>query len=82
MYKKIVLGTVSALMLVSSAYADNVEGSVQKIDQQEGTLQLNDGNLYKLPAEFDYSSISEGANVVVTYDVDGEDRRVSAVESK
>jgi len=82
MYKKIVLGIVSALVLASSAYADSVEGSIEKIDQQEGTLQLNDGNLYKLPAEFNYSSIVEGANVVVTYDVDGEDRRASAVENK
>jgi len=82
MYKKIVLGAVSAIMLASSAYADNIEGSIQKIDPQEGTIQLNDGNVYKLPGEFDYSSISEGANVVVTYDVDGEDRRVSGVETK
>jgi len=82
MYKKIVLGTISALVMASAAYADNVEGTVEKIDQQQGTLQLNDGNLYKLPAEFNYDSVSEGANVAVTYDVEGEDRVVSAVEAK
>jgi len=82
MYKKIVLSTVSALMLASSAYADTIEGSIQKVDQSEGTLQLSDGNVYKLPGEFDYNSVSEGANVVVTYDVDGENRNVSNVEAK
>jgi len=82
MYKKIALGAFPAIILASSAYADNVEGSIQKIDQQEGVIHLNDGNLYKLPGEFDYSSISEGLNVVLTYDVDGEERRVSDVEHK
>jgi len=82
MYKKIVLGAIPAIILASSVYADDIEGAIQKIDQQEGTLQLSDGNVYKLPSEFDYSSISEGSNVVVTYDVDGEERRVSGVEAK
>jgi len=82
MYKKIVLGATAVFMFASSAYADNVEGSIQKIDQKEGTLQLSDGNLYKLPNGFDYESIGEGAQVTVTYDVDGENRNVSAVEPK
>jgi len=82
MYKKIVVSAIAGLMLSSVAYADDVEGSIQQINQQEGTLQLSDGNVYKLPAEFDYSAVSEGLDVVVTYDVDGETRRVSNVAPK
>jgi len=80
MYKKLVVSTAAALMLSSSAYAESVTGTVEQIDQQAGTIKLNDGNIYKLPGEFDYSVVVEGGNISVTYDLDGDVRQVTGLD--
>jgi len=80
MYKKLVVSAAVVFMLSSAAYAENVTGSVEKINPQEGTINLSDGNTYKLPGEFDYSIINEGMNVAITYDLDGDVRQVSGLD--
>jgi Protein of unknown function (DUF1344) len=43
-------------------------------------LKLDDGNVYKLPGEFDYTVISKDMKVLIVYDVTGNDKVVTDIE--
>ena len=58
----------AALMFSGSAFAAEAEGHIEKIDTDNLTITLDDGKSYKLPGEFDMSSIKEGMEVLIAYD--------------
>lgn len=69
------LGLILAatLLATSAAFAAEAEGEIKKIDANKLTITLSDGNSYRLPGEFDVSTLKEGMDIVLSYDeVDGE----------
>jgi len=70
---RLALTFVAALLTTGAAFAADAEGEIKKIDANKLTITLSDGNSYKLPGEFDVSSLKEGMDIVLSYDeVDGE----------
>ncbi|WP_420959763.1 DUF1344 domain-containing protein [Brucella sp. IR073] len=62
------------------AMADDAQGKITHIDEESNTITLDDGNVYKLPGEFDYSAINEGMKVALSYDVVDKDRFITDIE--
>lgn len=61
------------LLSIAGAYAADTEGAIKKIDRDNLTITLDNGEKFKLPGEFDVSALEEGMDVVIAYDeVDGE----------
>lgn len=56
----------------SAAFAGEDEGKIKKIDADNMVIQLEDGKSYKLPGEFDMTSISPGVTVLLTFDKVGD----------
>ena len=70
---RIALTLAAALLATTAAFAAEAEGEIKKIDANKLTITLSDGNSYKLPGEFDVSSLKEGMDIVLSYDeVNGE----------
>lgn len=63
------LTVAAALLATTAAFADDAEGEITKIDAAKLTITLNDGKSYKLPGEFDVSTLKEGMDIVLSYDV-------------
>jgi hypothetical protein len=66
--------------LPNTSLADEVEGKITAIDENSQTLKLEDGSVYKLPGEFDYSVIEKDMQVTIIFDVSGEDKMVTDIE--
>ncbi len=66
--------------LPHTALADEAEGKIVSIDEGTQTIKLDDGNVYKLPGEFDYTVISKDMKVLIVYDVAGNDKVVTDIE--
>ncbi|GAB1581265.1 DUF1344 domain-containing protein [Phyllobacterium phragmitis] len=62
------------------AMADDAEGKITSIDEDNDTITLDDGKAYKLPGEFDYSAISEGMKVMISFDVVDQERFITNIE--
>ena len=58
----------AAVVAVGPALAADADGTVQKVDPAEMTIQLDDGKTYKLPPEMDITAVEEGAEVFIAYD--------------
>jgi Protein of unknown function (DUF1344) len=73
---------IAAMMfaLPDVALADEIEGKIEAIDETAQTLKLDDGSVYKLPGEFDYSVIEKNMKVTIVFDVSGEDKMVTDIE--
>ncbi len=73
---------IAALLfaLPNTALADEIEGKIAAIDEANQTLKLDDGSVYKLPGEFDYSVIEKDMQVMIIFDVSGEDKMVTDIE--
>lgn len=71
---RIFLGALAAAVVFSgAAFAAETEGLIKSIDKENSTITLDDGKSYKLPGEFDASSLKEGMDIVLAYDkVDGQ----------
>jgi hypothetical protein len=67
--------------LPHTAYADEAQGKVVSVDEDSQTLKLDNGATYKLPGEFDYSILHKDMNIIVVYDVEGNDKIVTDVEN-
>ena len=52
-------------MLSGAAYAAEAEGQIKKIDIDQLTITLDNGKSYKLPGEFDVSTLKEGMEIVL-----------------
>jgi hypothetical protein len=66
--------------LPNTSLADEIEGKIASIDENNQTLKLEDGSVYKLPGEFDYSVIEKDMQVMIIFDVSGEDKMVTDIE--
>jgi hypothetical protein len=66
--------------LPDASLADEIEGKIAAIDESNQTLKLEDGSVYKLPGEFDYSVIEKDMQVTIIFDVSGEDKMVTDIE--
>jgi hypothetical protein len=66
--------------LPHTAQADEAIGKIVSIDETDQSLKLDDGNVYKLPGEFDYTVIAADMKVMIVYDVSGEDKMVTDIE--
>jgi len=69
--RKIIIAAGAAAMLAASTvagYAAEAKGAITAIDPAAGTVTLADGQIYKLPAQFDAASLQVGQDVTVTYD--------------
>lgn len=62
----------AASLAAGTAFAAEADGTVQKVDPAEMTIQLDDGQTYKLPPEMDITAVEEGVEVVIAYD-EGDD---------
>lgn len=73
MKKLMIAASAAALLAASSfaAFAAEVQGSITSIDAAAGTVTLDDGNTYVLPADFDVAALSQGEKVTLTVSDDG-----------
>jgi hypothetical protein len=67
------LATASILSpLTSLAQSADVEATIDSVDVNALTLTLDDGEVYKVPEEFNFEGLEAGVKVVVFYtEVDG-----------
>lgn len=82
MNRLMIAAGAAALLAAStfSAFAAEVTGAITAVDPATGTVTLDDGRVYVLPADFDVASITAGAMVKITYEeVDGK-LTITAVE--
>lgn len=71
---------IIASLFSTVAMADDVEGKITGINQDKETITLDDGKVYKLPGEFDYSAISKGMKVIILYDEADNTRFVTDIQ--
>ncbi|MCR4266728.1 DUF1344 domain-containing protein [Nitratireductor sp. ZSWI3] len=75
---RIVAAAVVLCALVFPALAADAEGTVTKVDQENLTITLENGQTYKLPAEMDASVIEPGMDVVIAYrDVENGEKQIT-----
>jgi len=79
---KKLLGAVSVVTLLASggvALADDAAGTVAAVDVAAGTLSLEDGTAFVAGEGVSLEGLEAGANVTVTYEVQGEQNVATAV---
>ena len=78
---RILIGaTVATLMLSGAAFAAEAEGQIKKVDTDKLTITLDNGKSYKLPGEFDVSTLKEGMEIVLAYDEVGGENVITDME--
>ncbi len=70
----------ATLVFTGAALAAQAEGHIKKIDGDNLTITLDDGKSYKLPGEFDMTSIKEGMEVLIAYDKIGGENLITDME--
>lgn len=80
MRKLVFAGILATFLFPALAFADDVKGTITVIDQDNNTIELDNGKTYSLPGEFDYSVLNEGMKVIVFYDTEGNNRYVTDIE--
>lgn len=78
--KTILTALAAVSLLTLSAYAAEVEGTVQTIDPATRTITLDDGTSFKVGEAVDLASVTAGAKVKLT--VDDTTSEVTAVEAQ
>src|SRR5262245_17873707 len=71
---------VATFAFGSAAFAAEAEGQIKKIDTDKLTITLDNGKSYKLPGEFDVSSLKEGMEVLIAYDQVGGENLITDME--
>jgi len=72
---------VAAMLLFSgAALAAEAEGQIKKIDADNQTITLDNGKSYKLPGEFDATSLKEGMEILIAYDQVGGENLITDME--
>lgn len=71
---------IIASLFSTVAMADDVEGKITGINKDQETITLDDGKIYKLPGEFDYSVISKGMKVIILYDEADDTRFITDIQ--
>ena len=59
------------------AHAADDEGKIAEVDANGMTITLENGNTYKLSAEFDVEALEPGMEVVLAYDTIGGEKTVT-----
>lgn len=69
----VILSAASFLLPFSSfAQSADVESTIAKVDTNGLSLTLEDGKVYRVPEEFNFSGLAKGVKVLVFYtEVDG-----------
>jgi hypothetical protein len=70
--RSVLIALLGLFAATSLAFAGQDEGKITKIDADNMVIQLEDGKSYKLPGEFDMTSIEEGVTVLLSYDKVGD----------
>jgi len=66
--------------LSAAALADSADGTITRLDENDNTVTLDNGKVYKLPGEFDYSDFHVGQKVSLFYDSDPSGSYVTDIE--
>ena len=70
---RLLLAALIWVLAATVAQSAETTGIIDRIDEESGTLVLQDGTTYQLPGEFNVSDLTPGTRVVVVYDeLDGE----------
>ncbi|MEZ5841850.1 MAG: DUF1344 domain-containing protein [Hyphomicrobiales bacterium] len=56
-------------LLATAAAADDMQGTIKKIDTDKGIMVLADGSQFVIPDEFNIEGLDPGTKVLVFYDV-------------
>jgi Cu/Ag efflux protein CusF len=80
MMRTLLAAIITAFALSSAAFAAEAEGQIKKIDVDKLTITLDNGKSYKLPGEFDVSSLKEGMDVLIAYDQIGGENLITDME--
>jgi hypothetical protein len=80
MRKLMIAAGAAALLAASSlaALAAEADGAVASVDAAAGTVTLNDGNTYTLPAGFDAAALQAGTKVHIIYEQDADGKMVAS----
>ena len=65
---KILAATIASLAFIGTAYAADVEGTVQAVDPATRSITLEDGKTYVVPESISVEGLAAGAKVKVTVD--------------
>ncbi|KQQ91146.1 DUF1344 domain-containing protein [Aureimonas sp. Leaf324] len=71
MTRRVVAFFACSFLSVSASYpaaAREVDGTIERIDRDDASLELSDGATYQLPETFDYTAVRPGMQVVVVYE--------------
>jgi hypothetical protein len=81
MNKLMIAASAAALLAVSSAAALAAEasGAIASVDTAAGTVTLDSGQTFSLPASLDAASLQVGQQVMITYEQSA-DGQMSASE--
>ncbi len=69
--------TAALLMTAGAAYAEDVNGVVATFE--EGVITLEDGTMYTVPEGVEVGDLEAGANVMISFEKNGEENDVTAV---
>jgi Cu/Ag efflux protein CusF len=80
MMRTLFAAIVATFALSGAALAAEAEGQIKKIDTDNQTITLDNGKSYKLPGEFDVSSLKEGMEILIAYDQVGGENLITDME--
>lgn len=78
--RTLIAATIATFILSGAAFAAEAEGQIKKIDADKATITLDNGKSYKLPGEFDVSSLKEGMEILIAYDQVGGENLITDME--
>ncbi|MDW6020889.1 DUF1344 domain-containing protein [Mesorhizobium sp. BAC0120] len=78
--RTLIAAIFATFALSAVALAAEAEGHIKKIDADNQTITLDNGKSYKLPGEFDMSSIKEGMEILIAYDKIGGENLITDME--
>lgn len=81
MNKLMIAASAAALFAASSvaALAAEASGAIASVDTAAGTVTLDSGQTFSLPASVDAASLQVGQQVMITYE-EGSDGKMTASE--
>ena len=81
MHKLMIAASAAALLTASSlaALAAEASGSIANVDASAGTVTLDNGQTFTLPAGLDAASLQPGQQVTITYE-ESADGKMTASE--
>jgi hypothetical protein len=79
--KKLMIAASAAALLasVSIGYAAEAQGTISSIDTAAGTVTLDSGQTFTLPASVAAADLKVGSKVTITYDESGGKMNATAV---